>query len=401
LKILDRILGRTEKRELNHEDFFGRPLSGPSPVTHERALQDATVLAAVRALTHPLATCPLRLFERMPDGSRRKATEHPLYYLMHDAPNAIQTSVEFREQLFGWQELFGCAFAECSRNDVGDVVALWPIHPSRVSVAQEGATLNYTISTKSGQVVVGQDKILHFRAMTGANDARGLDTVATQRRAIGGSIAANEYSETYFANAATPGGVITHPALLNAEAVDRLRRQSDERTLGKNKHTTLILEEGAEFKPLTHDAEKSQLVSARTHNIQEVCRAFGVQPSVVFDTSRNTYSNSEQEQIAFLVHSIRPRAVRAEQRLNLSLIPERDRRKFYFQFDLAAMTRGDLLSQYRAAQLAIQTGWANRNEVREIFDMNRAEGLDEFVLAPGTGIANTEDKPDSGTGETE
>jgi len=86
-------------------------------------------------------------------------------------------------------------------------------------------------------------------------------------------------------------------------------------------------------------------------------------------------SNVEQENIGFTVHSIRPRIVRIEQAFNAQLLTAEERKRYYFKFNLAALLRGDMLTQAQTLDIALGDAVINVNEWRKLLDMNPA--LDE------------------------
>ena len=74
--------------------FFGQSSAGK--VVNERtAMQMTAVYACVRILAESIAALPLHVFEQGPNGSRIKAEEHPLFYLLHNEPNPAMTSFIF------------------------------------------------------------------------------------------------------------------------------------------------------------------------------------------------------------------------------------------------------------------------------------------------------------------
>src|SRR6266496_6085284 len=65
-------------------------------VTPQTAMRASAVLACMRILSEDISSLPLNLFRRTPQGAVL-ATDHPLFRLLHDAPNNWQTSMEWRE----------------------------------------------------------------------------------------------------------------------------------------------------------------------------------------------------------------------------------------------------------------------------------------------------------------
>ena len=117
----------------------GGPTRSGISVGPDSALRQATVYACVRVVSEDIAKVPLILYRRMANGGRERATDHPLYRVLHRRPNRWQTSFQFREMCQAHIELRGFAAAHITRYPVrkdrsGEVRELIPIHPGRVSV---------------------------------------------------------------------------------------------------------------------------------------------------------------------------------------------------------------------------------------------------------------------------
>ena len=94
--------------------FMGSSAAGKS-VNERSAMQMTAVYACVRILSEAIAGLPLHLYEYGCDGSKEKAVEHPLYFLLHDEPNKEMTSFVFRETLMTHLLLWGNAYAQVKR----------------------------------------------------------------------------------------------------------------------------------------------------------------------------------------------------------------------------------------------------------------------------------------------
>ncbi len=70
-------------------------------------------------------------------GSKEKAIDHPLYFLLHDEPNTEMTSFVFRETLMTHLLLWGNAYAQIIRNGKGEIVGLYPLMPDRMNVDRD------------------------------------------------------------------------------------------------------------------------------------------------------------------------------------------------------------------------------------------------------------------------
>ena len=113
--------------------FFGGSTSGKA-VTERSAMQMTAVYSCVRILAEAVAGLPLNLYRYTEDGSKEKAIDHPLYLLLHGEPNPEMRSFVFRETLMTHLLLWGNAYAQIIRNGKGEVIALYPLMPNKMSV---------------------------------------------------------------------------------------------------------------------------------------------------------------------------------------------------------------------------------------------------------------------------
>ena len=79
----------------------------------------------------------LHVYEYQDDGGKKLVHDHPLYYLLHDEPNPEMTSFVFRETLMTHLLLWGNAYAQIIRNGKGEIMALYPLMPDRMTVDRD------------------------------------------------------------------------------------------------------------------------------------------------------------------------------------------------------------------------------------------------------------------------
>jgi HK97 family phage portal protein len=350
-------------------------------VTEENSLASAAVYACVRVLAETLASLPLMVYERLPDGGRRRAPEHPLYELLHMAPNPEMTTFELRETLMGHLSLWGNGYAQVQWNNGGRVMALWPLRPDQVTVTRRGGRLVYLVKAP-GQAAVelAAEEVLHVRGM-GGNGLTGYSPIRMAREAIGLGLAAQEYGARFFANDATPGGLLMHPGVLGEDGTRNVQESWEERHQGLgNSHRVTVLEEGMTYQMIGIPPEDAQFLETRKYQRSEIASIFRVPPHLIQDLERATFSNIEHQSIAFSIHTIRPWVVRWEQALMRVLLSPAERRRYFVAFVIDGLLRGDLTSRSAAYAVAIGNGWMSRNEVRSLENLNPFEGGDEFLL---------------------
>ena len=364
--------------EGNRIGAYGTPAG--VTVTPTRAMELTAVYAAVRILAEGLASLPLVTYRRLAGGGKERASDHPLYALLHDQPNSDITSFVFRETLMGHLLLYGNAYAEIEYDAKGRVVALWPLQARDTEPRWVGESLYYVtvLPEKFGFKSVGlpAERVLHIRGLS-PDGLTGYSPIRLARRAIGLAAATEEYGAAFFGNGAQPGGVLEHPGHMSDEAHTRLKKDWEELHQGlENSHRIAILEEGMKYDQITIPPEDAQFLETRKFQISEIARIFRVPPHMLADLDRATFSNIEEQSLEFVEYSLRPWLVRWEQEISRCLLTPAERQTYFAEFLVDGLLRGDVASRYAAYHTAWTDGWLTWNEIRERENMNPVEGGD-------------------------
>lgn len=106
--------------------------------------------ACVNLLAGTIASLPLMVYRTTRDGRRTIANDHPLYRVLHDSPNADQTSLDYWEFMGACLELQGNGYSEAERRPNGDVIALdVPFAPELVRVERlSNGPLSYEVTER-------------------------------------------------------------------------------------------------------------------------------------------------------------------------------------------------------------------------------------------------------------
>ena len=358
------------------ELFGAAPSKAGQMVTPLTAMQCAAVYACVRVLAESMAQLPLSVYKRRADGGSDEAPDHPLYAVLHDAPNGFQTSFEWREMQMGHVALRGNSYCVISRTVKG-VAELLPLHPDRVRVTQlPDWSLRYDVAGIAAPLK--QSDVLHLHGLS-SNGVYGLSPIAQARETIGLALAAEDHGARLFGNGASPSGVLEHPGKLSDDARKNLKESWQKAHGGPNRHGTAILEEGLKWAQLAITNKDAQFLETRQYQRAEIASLFRIPPHLIGDLTRATFSNIEQQSLEFVIHTLMPWVKRWEQRLTRQLLSDVDRRSYFVRFNVGGLLRGDTAGRYAAYKLAIETGWLNRNEVRVLEGLNRVDGLDEYL----------------------
>ena len=369
--------------------FFGGSTSSKT-VTERSAMQMTAVYSCIRILAEAVAGLPLNLYRYTEDGGKEKAIDHPLYLLLHDEPNPEMSSFVFRETLMTHLLLWGNAYAQIIRNGKGEVIALYPLMPNKMSVDRDSqGQLYYTyqrgtdeaIRDKNQTAILRPSDVLHIPGL-GFDGLVGYSPIAMAKNAIGMAIACEEYGAKFFANGAAPGGVLEHPGTIK----DPQRvRESWQSTFGGsgNANKIAVLEEGMKYAPIGISPEQAQFLETRKFQINEIARIFRVPPHMVGDLEKSSFSNIEQQSLEFVKYTLNPWVVRWEQSLTRALFTQAEKVRYFVKFNLEGLLRGDYESRMNGYATARQNGWMSANDIRELENLDRIpteEGGDLYLI---------------------
>ena len=363
--------------DFSFESISARTSSGMR-VSPDSALRLAAVYACVRILAETIASLPLVVYQRRPDGGKDRVTDHWLYRLMAKRPNRFQNPFEWREMLQGHLALRGNAFNQIITNPRGEIIELMPIHPDRVKIELlPSGEYRYRISDRSGtEVILPRGEVWHLRGLS-SDGLMGMSPIELARENLGTALAAQGYGARFFANDAKPtGGWIEFPgSFKDSEAKKVFRESYQQAQSGSNRGKVLVLENGMKFHEVGVTNKDAQFLELRKFQITDVARLFRVPPHMIADLDRATFSNIEQQSLEFVMHTMTPWAERWEASIQSELLLESD--DIEIEFDFANLMRGDASSRSSYYQSGIQNGWLTRNEARIAENLNPIDGLDQ------------------------
>lgn len=360
--------------------YFGGSTAGKH-VNPRSAMQTTTVYACVRVIAETIASLPLHVYAHK-DCGREKAYNHSLYRILHDEPNGEMTSFTWRETLMAHLLLWGNGYSQIIRDGRGRIVALYPLLPEHMLVDRDSrGRLVYAYNKDGADVPLRPEDVLHIPGL-GFDGVMGYSPIALERNAIGLGIAAEEYGSRFFANGATPSGVLTHPGAV--KDTTRLRESWNAAYGGSsNSGKVAILEEGMKFEKVSIPNNEAQFLESRKFQVNEICRIYRVPPHMVGDLEHATFSNIEHESINFGVYTIRPWLIRLEQAMNKALFSEQDKGAFFVSFNLDGLLRGDYKSRMEGYAIGRQNGWLSANDIRDLESMNpipAEQGGDDYLV---------------------
>lgn len=366
-------------------NMYGAQSLAGETVTEHTALTYSAVFNAVALISGTIGALPLHLMQKKGE-KKRIADDRTMYGVLHDSANKYMSAMALRECLMAHILAWGNGYAEIVRNGYGELSALWPITPNRVTPAMVSDEIVYRIKMPAGpDIYLPREKVLHIPGL-GFDGFLGYSVVAMARRSIGLGMAMETFGSRFFGEGTHPGVIVEHPNKLSPEAHSNLKKSLADTYSGLgNSHRLMLLEEGMKFQKIIIDPKDSQFLESRQFNIPEIARWFNLPPHKLKDLTKSSFSNIESEQISFVTDSILPWLVRLEQNFNSQLLSESDRQysgrgRLYYKHSVEGLLRADAAARGTYYREMFNIGAMSINEIREKEDMDPVEGGDIHLV---------------------
>jgi len=383
--------GKREKREATFTQSEPRTfmeiigMGGSAGVSMEEALGVPAVWAAVNFISGTLAGLPLNVYDRDSKGVKKKVKPtkaSPVVTMLHNAVNDDYSSFQWRFDLFTAVLTEGRSITYIERDSAGRPINLFPL---------VGATVERLSNGRKRYKYTGGGKTQHY------DQADVIDVpfmlkpdLLTHRSplrqcavAIGKAVNANEYGSKLFKNGGLPAFTLQGP-FSSEKSATRASNDIAEATKAAARQggNVLAIPVGHKLEPLGSDPNTMQLVQTQEFAVVEVARIYSLPPTFLQDLSRATFSNSEQQDLHLVKHTLKRWVEQVEAELNLKLFGRGSSR--FAEFNVDGLLRGDYKTRMEGNSTAIQTGQLTPNEARALDNREPLDGGDKLFIQGAT-----------------
>lgn len=249
----------------------------------ETILSYSTVWACITLIADDISKLWVKLVEEDEQGICTKVS-NPAYSPVLRKPNHFQTWVKFVQYWFISLLTHGNTYVLKERDGRGVVVALYVLEPSRVQVlvAPDGSVF-YQLSTdflsglREASLTVPAREIIHdvcvplYHPLVGVSPIYACGMAASHGLKILGN------SMKLFSNGSQPGGILTAPGPLSAEAAKKLRENWEQNYTGEqNVGKLVVLGSGLKYEPMAMTAVDAEVVAQLKLTDERICATFHV-----------------------------------------------------------------------------------------------------------------------------
>lgn len=366
---------------------FGDMTATGISVNVERALKNPAMFRAVSLISCSMGMLPLQLID---DATKKKATDHSLYKVMHRKPNGWQSAYDFKllMQLRALTKGDACALIVRSYNlkaGKKTVSQLIPLDPDRVQIKQrEDWSVFYRYTPKSGGARDYEAKdVFHLRGLS-TDGLHGIAMVKQAAESIALALAADLAAGRMFKNGVLAGSALETPNALSDVAYDRLLQSLEDKQGAENAAKNLILEEGLKFSSVTNNSRNAQLLEIRKMQVEEIGRFSGVPRPLLMVDETSWGSGIYALGQFFVQYALGPWFEAWQQAGERVLLDEEDQDRYTIKYNAAALLRGSMTEQAEFFAKALGSGgqrsFYTQNEVRDLLDYPRSDtpGADDL-----------------------
>jgi HK97 family phage portal protein len=364
---------KDEQRGLSINSIF----PNSTTIDNDKALTLTAVWCAIRLLSESVSSLPCSVYTKQANGDKVEDTKSRIYNLLKYRPNNYQNKITFFEYIMMSICTDGNSYVQIVRDGSGRPSQLIPISPDTVDVVINDGELFYQIDSVG---ILDSADVLHFKTLTD-DGINGISPIDQCKKALSWGLNLEEFGDTFFKNGAKPSSVLSTDRALSEQAIERLKNSfSNTYAKLKNSNSTIILEEGLAFKPISISPEQAQFLASRKFSIEEVARCWNIPPHMLKDLSKSSFNNIEMQSQEFVTYTLKPYITRLENEMNYKLFRTNEIGKTFIEFNLNGLLRGDVKTRNEAYKTAITNGYMSINEVRQKENLNSIEGGDKHFM---------------------
>ena len=373
----------TQSEPQSFMQMFG--MSGSGSVSMEEALGVPAVWAAINFMSGTIAGLPLNVYDLDSKGNKKKvkATKaNPVVGMLHSAVNDSYSSFQWRFDMFNAILTEGRFVTYIERDARGQAINLFPLVGATVERLSNGRK-RYKHQAGGASKFYDESDVIDLTFMLRPDLLGHRSPLRQCAVAIGKAVNSNEYGSKLFANGGLPAFTLQGPfgseKAAGRAAEDIAKATKEAARKGAN---VLAIPMGHELKPLGSDPEKMQLVQTQEFAVIEIARIYSLPPTFLQDLSRATFSNSEQQDLHLVKHTLKRWVEQAEAEMNLKLFGRGATR--FVEFNMDGLLRGDYMTRMTGNSTAIQTGQLTPNEARAMDNRGPLDGGEKLFIQGAT-----------------
>lgn len=368
--------GRTDGVTLGDQgtlsDVLLTALIAGSHITKKQALSIPAVSANVDFISNCIASLPVKLY-KYKDGKVTEVKDDTRTKLLNSDTGDTLDAFQFKKAIIidYLLDKGGYAYIEKYRNDV---TGLYYVSPEYVVIEYnyEPVHKSYTIFVEENQYKPYEFIKLLRSTNTGAWGNGILDEL---NEALANAFETQKYQLGLVKLGGNKRGFLKSERRLGNDEITALKR-AWRNLYANNTESVVVLNNGIDFKEATSTSVEMQLNESIKSLIDQIDKIFHI-------------STDFYETFKFAIYPI----IKAfETALNRDLLLEKEKGKYFFEFDVKELIRANPKERYETYRIAKECGFMTKNEMRQRENMNEIDGLDVVDLGLGAVLYDVNNK---------
>lgn len=368
--------------------FSGWGWQGGKDITEDRVLTVPAVKAAMDTITQTVGTLPIVLYKMDGNNAPQEVKGDDRVTILNSDTNDVLTGTAFKEKITKDLILYGqsVTMMERSTSNANDIVGLYPLDTERMLV--NVYTINgykffplYTYNAINASYNLNNDDAINI-VRNSDDGVTGQGILQTGADILRLALSQYEYEYNLMNNGAMPSGVLQFSNKLNKDALEAARQSFNASYAGSgNRGNVVVLEGGAEYKPIQIDPDRLQLDISKTDMLGQIARLFNL-PETMINAKANKYNSNEQNNIQFFQFTLKPILDAITSALNKYLLREKEKKAgYYFDFNTDSIFLNTLDEKAQSYTQLFNNGIMTFNETRNKLGLNNSAVGDDFLKA--------------------
>ena len=345
-------------------DVLLKALLNNEVITREKALTLPVVSGAVDFITNSVASMPVKLYkvkqgkvEEQPDDIRVKLLNSDT----GDTLDGFQLKKAMVEDYLLGKG--GYCYIQRDRNDV---VALRYVEDQYITILKNFKPIykDYEILVE-GQSYEPYEFIKLLRNTKDGGSGTGLTTEVS--KALETAYQTLIYQLSQVQAGGNKKGFLKSQRTLGQEEINALKK-AWKNMYGNGQDNVVVLNNGIEFQESGASAIDMQLDQNKNTLRSEI--------NYIFHINEHDFDLTFKEAIYPIIKAF-------ETALNRDLLLEKEKKNYFFEFDVKEIVKASLTERYNAYKTAKETGWLTYNEIRRMENMEYVDGLDVVNVGLG------------------
>lgn len=360
--------------------------------------KEITCVTCLKMLSETMGKIPLKYYQDTNEGRIRAKPDETTYALCV-RPNKFMTPTTFWGSVELNRNLFGNAYVLMIKKDVKagrynigqEVSELWLLRSDKTTVLIDNAgifnnkgDMYYMYSDEySGRTYFYRsDEIMHFKSSYTVNGVIGKSIIEILKDTIDGAEESQKFMNNLYKEGLTASMAMQYTGDLDDKTIKKLQSKYSKYLTGSNNAGKIVpVPVGLKLEPLNVSLVNAQFFELKKYTALQIAGALGIKPNQINNYEKSSYSNSETQNLSFLVDTMLYILKQYEEEINYKAVDYSKALDGYlYKYNEKSMLRTDSKSQMDNLTKAVNNGVYTPNEAREYLDKPKVAGGDVPIV---------------------